>query len=144
MVTDREAYRRSCGVPIHTPRRIAKARKKRAHAMTVADVRAYVFARERDLCRCCRKRRADSMHEIIFRSQQGKISKTNSIAVCGDGVRGCHGFLQRHEIDVFRGPRGAEETLTFSSQTPHASDWLGLKDDESIESSPMVNLEMAE
>lgn len=98
-----------------TPRRIVKARKDRADALSVSKVRAYVFERERGICRCCGYMAADSMHEIVFRSQGGKVSKENSIAVCGDGVRGCHGRLQRHEITVrmHSKRRGAEGFLAF-------------------------------
>lgn len=126
------------------PRRILKARKKREKVRTTADVRVYVFGRERNVCRCCRKRRAESMHELKFRSQGGNVSKKNSVAVCGDGVRGCHGLLQRHEIDYFAGPAGAEAVLTFWPKSPAACDWLAIKTDESIESWPMLDMEMAE
>ncbi len=105
------------------------------------EIRAYVFARERNVCRCCRKRRAESMHEIVFRSAGGKVSKTNSIAVCGDGVRGCHGFMQRHEISVYLGERGAEATIGFKPRTELASEWLLLKQNEYLESPVMVDAE---
>lgn len=98
-----------------TPRRIVKQRKKRAEALDVRAVHDYVFTRERGICRCCGFMAAESMHEIIFRSQGGKVSKENSIAVCGDGVRGCHGKLQRHEITVRMHSKrlGAEGFLAF-------------------------------
>lgn len=64
------------------------------------------------------------MHELVFRSQGGKRSATNSVAVCGDGVRGCHGLLQRHEI-AWRGDEdGAEGTLVFTIETAAASRWV--------------------
>lgn len=142
-MNDRERYFATCGTPKPLPRRITKARKKRAHAMTVSEVREYVFARERNICRCCRKRPAESMHEIVFRSQRGKVSKKNSIAVCGDGVRGCHGFLQRHEIEVSETPMGAESTLWFLVVTPLAADWVGIHPLETIESPVMLDMELA-
>lgn len=140
-MNDREKYYATCGTPKHLPRRIAKARKKRAHAMTVAEVREYVFARERNICRCCRKRPAESMHEIVFRSQRGKVSKKNSIAVCGDGVRGCHGFCQRHEIAVSVWDERAEGLLVFEPVSIAAQDWLCVKAGESIASPVMVEIE---
>ncbi len=149
---DRERYRRSCGVPIHTPRRIVKARKKRVHRGNVAEVRPYVFARERELCRCCRKRPAESMHEIVFRSQGGKVSKQNSIAVCGHGTAGCHHLLQRHQIDVY-GPIledwstaeiNAEGTLTFRAVTLTAQEWLGVTQGQELISPVMVDIERAD
>lgn len=112
-MTNRERFRASAPISAGVPRRILKARRKREKFKTTAEVRVYVFGRERNICRCCRKRAAESMHELKFRSQGGKVSKKNSVAVCGDGVRGCHGMLQRHEIEYFAGPNGAEAALTF-------------------------------
>lgn len=142
----RERSRAAAPISVGVPRRILKARKKRDKVRTAADVRVYVFGRERNVCRCCRKRRAESMHELKFRSQGGKVSKKNSIACCGDGVRGCHGFLQRHEIEYYAGPNGAEATLTFfmPKPCPSAADWLGIESHESIESAPMLEYEVAE
>lgn len=97
--------------PKPTPRRILKARKRQTQRANTAEVRRYVFNREHGLCRCCRFKVAESMHEIQARSLGGKVSKQNSIAVCGDGVRGCHGRLQRHEIIVCGSD--AEDILKF-------------------------------
>ncbi len=146
-MNDREKYYATCGTPKHTPRRITKARKKRAHAMTVAEVREYVFARERNLCRCCRKRSAESMHEIVFRSQLGKVSKQNSVAVCGDGVRGCHGLLQKHQVEVYGvgyDRPHAERTLIFRPASLTAQEWLDVKHGQEISSPVMVEMELAE
>lgn len=63
-------------------------------------IRVAVFARDGGRCRCC-GRPATSMHELRPRSLGGAVSLANSIAVCGDGVQGCHGRLQRHEIETF-------------------------------------------
>lgn len=102
-------------LPKPEPRKRVKARKKRQQHSVVKDVRAHVFARERGICRCCGSMAAESMHEIRFRSQGGKVCPENSIAVCGDGVRGCHGKLQRHEITVrlLAKRLGAEGALAF-------------------------------
>lgn len=120
------------------------AKKRRVKTKDVGAVREYVFARERDVCRCCRKRRAESMHEVLFRSLGGKVTKVNSIAVDGDGVRWCHGFMQRNEIQVERGERGAEGTLWFVPKTQRAAEWLGIKLGEHIESPVMLEMETAE
>ena len=111
--------------------------------MTVAEVREYVFGRERRLCRCCRKRPGESMHEIIFRSQLGKVSPANSICVCGDGVRGCHGLLQRHQIEVYGASEtpNAEQTLVFRPVTLTARDWLALDPGQEIVSRVMSDVE---
>jgi len=105
-----------CPISKGEPRKRIKGRKKRAAAKVVKNVRAYVFEREKGICRCCGSMAAESMHEIVFRSQGGTVSPENSIAVCGDGVRGCHGKLQRHEIKVRMGSKrlGAEGFLAFA------------------------------
>lgn len=87
-------------------------------------IRAYVFEREQGICRCCRLRKLESMHELRFRSLGGKVSKRNSVGVCGDGVRGCHGFLQRLEIAYVNDAEGAEGLLQFSPSSKAASDWM--------------------
>ncbi len=126
-------------------RKRTKARKVRAKRRDAADVRVYVFGRERDLCRCCRKRRAQSLHELQFRSQGGKVSKRNSVAVCGDGVRGCHGFLQRHEIEweEHNAIRRAEGTLTFFPLSMSAAEWLGIRRGTKLESPVMQETEIS-
>lgn len=87
-------------------------------------IRDYVFEREQGICRCCRIRKAESMHELRFRSLGGKVSKRNSVAVCGDGVQRCHGFLQRNEIDWCG---NAEEQLSFQPNSKAAADWMRIK-----------------
>lgn len=81
------------------------------------------------------------MHELVFRSRGGKVSRKNSIAVCGDGVEGCHGHLQAHRVQFGAGQRGAESTLVFTPVAQIAADWLRVKVGESIESPPMRNLD---
>jgi len=129
-------------VPKPEPRTRVKARAKREQRDHVTEVRQYVFARERDLCRCCRFRRAESMHELRPKSLRGRVSRSNSIAVCGDGVRGCHGFLQRHEITFHRSLKlGAEATLYFMPCTEAARTWTRLGERHGIESPVMRELE---
>lgn len=106
--------------------------------MTAA-VRTYVFDREHNGCRVCRRRFAESMHELVPRSLGGKVSKRNSIAVCGSGTTGCHGFLQRHQIvcDASTG-FGAEGLLLFTPRTPPAAAHLEQPINEWIVSLPRV------
>lgn len=97
-------------------RKQLKARKKRQAAKEIRAVRAYVFERERGICRCCGWMPAESMHELRPRSLGGKVSRDNSVAVCGDGVRGCHGKLQRHEITYrFDRHRSADYWIAFKN-----------------------------
>lgn len=136
----------SSGLALSKPERRQKAkdRQLRVKSTQTKDVRQYVMGRERYRCRCCRLKPAESMHEIRFRSQGGKVSRKNSIGVCGDGVKGCHGFLQRHEISVCIGFEGAESDLKFTPTTASAADWMRVKVGEAVESPTMFTMESAE
>ena len=122
-------YYQTCPLAKPEPRKRVKARAKRLQAAHVKEIRAYVFAREDGCCRCCGWRRPTSLHEVRFRSQGGKVSNANSIAVCGDGVRGCHGLLQRHEIKArFGRDRSADGWMAFRPKTDAAASWMGWRD----------------
>ncbi len=127
-------------------RKTLKGRKVRAQRKDTAEVRAYVFARERNICRCCRKRKAESMHELVFRSVGGKRSRQNSVAVCGSGTTGCHGHLQRHAIRWGEqdGPPWltAEGVLFFYPRTAAAREWMCLREGGYLVSPPMQETEM--
>ena len=99
-------------------------------------IRAYIFEREEHICRCCRIRAAASMHELLFRSLGGKVSKRNSVAVCGDGVQGCHGFLQRHAIAYRTGVEGAEGLVEFQPRSDQAAEWMRVTVDQWVASLP--------
>ncbi len=151
MADDLRAYYASAGIPKtyrekKTPQRIRRKSKPKDERDHVTKTRQYVFARERDICRCCRSRRAESMHEIIPRSRGGKVSRRNSIAVCGQLGNGpeCHGQLQRRDITVLVSQRGAEGTITFWPQSQKSADWLRIKASDCIESGPMREYEAAE
>lgn len=116
-----KGYYETCALVKPEPRKRTKGRRTRQQSAHVAAVRAYVFAREGGVCRICGLRRAESMHEIRPRSLGGRVSRENSIAVCGDGVRGCHGLAQRHEIHV---EGDAEQVLDISAATARARAWL--------------------
>lgn len=125
-------------IPKPEPRARTKRRAKRIKADRITEVRLYVFARERNLCRCCRLRPAESMHEIRARSLGGKISKVNSVALCGSGTTGCHGFCQTHQITVAVGPvAGAEGRIYFRPESRAAAEWLRLTMSQYIASDPM-------
>lgn len=138
-------YYRSCALPKPEPRKKVKARAKRRKRTHVDEVRAYVFGRERNICRCCRLREAHSMHELRFKSLGGKVSKQNSIAVCGSGTTLCHGFLQRNEIIYeFHHPQfGAESTIDFTPRTTRAAMHLRIASGTFVESPVMAETEIA-
>lgn len=116
-------------------RKTLKARAKRQHADRVSEVREYVFEREHGWCRCCETREADSMHEIRPRSLGGKVSRHNSIALCGSGTTGCHGLIQSHKVEI-EGSQDAEQTLHFVPLTNIAADWLKIPLGQQIASAP--------
>lgn len=129
--------------PKPEPRKRTKARAKRQQSNRTTETRIYVFARERDTCRCCRLRPADSMHELIFRSLGGKVSRWNSVAVCGSGTSGCHGYLQHLEILWEGGPLQAEETLVFIPRTKASAEYLKIPVGLRIDSQPMRETEIS-
>lgn len=135
-------YYATCPIPKPERRKKTKAREERVESERVAKVRAYVFARERNVCRCCRCRPAESMHELRPRSLRGKVSRSNSVAVCGSGTTGCHGFLQQHRI-TWDGSHtlGAEATLYFMPKDQGARDWMKLGDRHGMESPVMREME---
>lgn len=125
--------------PKPAPRKRSKARKDRQQRDRHGEIRDYVFNREQGICRVCRLRRAESMHELKSRGAGGKVSKTNSIAVCGELVGTevcCHTFLQQSEISYTVGIYGAEDVIAFCPRTIQASEWLQIPIYQVIESGP--------
>lgn len=118
-------YYQSCRLAKPEPRKRTKGRKLRAKQTVTREVRPYVFARERDICRVTRFLPAESMHELRPKSLGGRVSRRNSVAVEGDGVRGVHGFLQRREIayEFENDQLGAEGTIVFTVKTKAAADY---------------------
>lgn len=135
-------YGEACPKPER--RKKTKARRKRQKLANVHLVREHVFARERDMCRCCRCRPAQSMHELIPRSLGGRVSKRNSIAVCGSGTSMCHGFLQTYQITWDADPQLiAEGTLTFYAQSKFAAEHMRINVGAVIVSPPMRETEIS-
>lgn len=127
-----------------TTRKQDKARKKRTERANTKDVRGYVFARERNICRCCRSRNAESMHEIVSRGRRGKRSRKNSIAVCGvlvGAVPSCHTYLQQSQIAVNALELVAEDTLRFTPKTKQAAEWMRVQVGHTLVSPVMVATE---
>ena len=141
-------YHSQCGIRKPEPRKKSKRRAQRVYANYAAEVRCYIFGRERDICRICRCRRAESRHELVLRSQGGKISRVNSIAVCGTIVGAspsCHTYIQARQIQWEGIPNvGAQGTLIFTPVTQTAADWLRVAVGQSIESAPMSIYEVIE
>lgn len=131
--------------PKPEPRKRTAARRSRLALKNTHMVRMFVFARERNICRCCRARPADSMHEMRPRSLGGKVSRQNSIAVCGSGTTGCHGLLQAHRIDIRTDiANGAMGPLSFTPTDRMTSDWMKIPFGDCIISEPMSQIEADE
>jgi hypothetical protein len=138
-------YYSTCAIKKFDPDREADARRAdRFESEREKRVRIYVFARERDLCRVCRIRQAESRHELRFRSLGGKITRENCVACCGSGTTGCHGYLQANAIGYdFETPaRGAEGTIYFPVKTEAAAEWLKVLRGHILVSPVMVETEI--
>lgn len=132
---------RGFALPKPEPRERTKRRVDRQESDRTKKTRTYVFQRDGFTCRCCSKRRAESMHEIRPRSLRGPISRENSCALCGDGSRGCHGFITRHEIVMDVSPEGADGLLVFCVKTERAAEWVGIEWGTVRMSAPMFKVE---
>ncbi len=131
-------YYQTCAIPKGASRKTLKGRKRRLQHRVVVDVRTWVFARDRGICRCCRERAATELHELTFRSLGGTVSRRNSIAV--DAT--CHGHLQAHRIRCeCQTPDRAEGMLAFDPQTDAARDWMKLPLGQVLLSEPLRDLE---
>ena len=130
-------------VPKPEQRKRMKARKDRQESAQDAKVRAYVFAREQHMCRICGIRPATSRHELRFRSLGGKVTKENCVAVCGDGIHGCHGFAQRNTIlyAFMDAVNGADGTIIFIPKMLRAAKWLRCDFGRCVVSPPMKQRE---
>ena len=149
MTDDLRAYYATATIPKtyrekKTPQPIRRKSKSLSERTHIADVRAYIIGRERNVCRCCRIRVGQSMHELRPRSLGGKVSRKNSVWLCGAGVNGCHGFIQRYEIVVHCDVLGAESLLMFTPESPSAADWMKIQKGITIHSEPMHVMESAE
>ena len=75
--------------------------------------RAIVYARSQGRCEVCGNYSAQSYHH---RMKQGRPwNPANGLHVCGDGTRGCHGWIEAHPnharaLNLWL-PRGADSTL---------------------------------
>lgn len=125
-------------------RKKLKLARRAVYADHVAKSRAYVFGRERGVCRCCRSRTAESMHELRPRSIGGRVSRRNSVAVCGSGTTGCHGYLQSRAIAWCGSGLGADGPLTFVAMSMSAAAHMRVAQGHSIYSPLMQQTEIAE
>lgn len=139
MAIDYSVFKDVGGQPKPEPRQRTQGRKVRVSRAVTRDIRAYVFDREQSICRCCRLRPAESMHELKSRGSGGKVSKRNSIAVCGQivgAVPSCHTYLQSNAISYTTGIYGADDVITFCPRSEAASEWLRLPIYTVLESGP--------
>lgn len=84
--------RKACPKPVR-----AEAVKNPGESRT----RKLVAVRSGGVCERCGLRDAESVHHRLKKSQGGRWSPANCVAVCGDGVRGCHGYIEEHPDAAF-------------------------------------------
>lgn len=82
---------RTVGANVPRPRKTQTAEERNA--------RAVVYARSGGRCELC-GRPAESWSHRRAAGQGGKWAPSNGLHLCGDGVRGCHGWLEAHPIDA--------------------------------------------
>lgn len=75
------------------PKRLPRGKKVRNPGES--KTRAILAARSGGRCERC-SAPAESVHHRLKRGQGGPWSPSNCVAVCGDGVRACHGWCERH------------------------------------------------
>jgi hypothetical protein len=71
-------------------------RTKRVKNPGETNTRKLLAVRSGGLCERCGISPAESVHHRVKRSQGGPWSASNCVHVCGDGVRGCHGFAEHN------------------------------------------------
>lgn len=98
-------YYTTCAIPKTKSKLVADTKKDTTQRTISKAVKRAVMERDAHTCRVCGKP-AESVHELRFQSLGGKVALANSIAVCGDGVRGCHGKLQRNRLRPIGNPNG--------------------------------------
>lgn len=137
-MSDLDDYYQNAPLAKPIPRKRLKARAKREKRAKHGAVRDYISNRDGN-CRCCRLRAGESMDELTTRGAGGKVSKRNSIWVCGTivgAIPSCHTYLQLNQITVIETLQGAEGMLTFTPRSREAADWMHLPIGRDLESGP--------
>lgn len=85
-------------IAAHALQRLAKRQPRLPKPRNPGEsrTRALVAERSGGWCEICGVMRAESVHHRRKRSQGGPWSASNCVHVCGDGVRGCHGWVEHH------------------------------------------------
>ena len=71
-----------------------------ANTINEKKCRKIVTERSEGFCERCCYGAALTVHHRKKRSQGGLWSPDNCVAVCGDGVRGCHGWIEHNPNDA--------------------------------------------
>lgn len=113
--TEAEARRRldrivSLGVSRVLPMGVERCRNGWHLKFPVADtgpsvkLRALVEGRDKVCVRCgvAVPRDEDSLHHRIPRGRGGENAAVNLILLCGSGVSGCHGWVEKHRTAAYR------------------------------------------
>ena len=120
--------------PKPEPRKALKKRERTREADYIQRLRMYLVGRERGICRCCLLRACEHMHEILFRSLGGHMTRRNSVMICS----GCHSLIHAHEIDaaIVDQRRGSEGPILFIARTDAAAAHMRVTLNHALESKP--------
>ena len=71
-------------------------RQRKPKKVGESRTRRIVAERSGGVCELCGVRPAESVHHRWKKGQGGPWSPSNCVATCGDGTRGCHGWIESH------------------------------------------------
>lgn len=115
-----------------------RSRGRRVKNPGESKVRIILAARSGGLCERC-GRPGQSLHHRKNRSQGGPWSASNCVWVCGDGVRGCHGWIGQHPLaakdEGFAVPRNGDPAQVPIQSRLHGR--VRLADDGSVSPAPI-------
>ncbi len=70
--------------------------------MSEHQARRRVYERSEAACEVCGNQPGQSVHHRKNRSQGGRWTPANLLHVCGDGTRGCHGWIGANPAESYR------------------------------------------
>lgn len=100
--------------------------------MNETKARRLVYERSGGVCEVCAVRRGESWSHRLPKGAGGPWTPSNGLHTCGDGTRGCHGWIESYRTRSYeRGwalRRGADP-LTVPAFTRLHGGWVLLDDD---------------
>ena len=103
---------RPSAVPKPKPRIVVKRERRATLAQAMQAVRAAVWRRDQGRCRAC-ARRAHQLYRVQFRSQNGRWTTANCIALC----RACHQDVHARILRIMGSNADDRAGLVFERRT---------------------------